>query len=82
MGFVKNYYHDQITAHACEMEQEEPCFFEWEQPLESETDIDFFPDRRIDFRGYEEFKCDLCGEMSVAYALHPECIVEEEAAAA
>lgn len=52
MSWTKNYYHEQICALMAHDEDEEQWYFY--QETQDETQIDWFPEYRLDFRGYEE----------------------------
>lgn len=77
MGAFKNFYFNQIGL--MEEEEENPRNFFDSLGDEDETSVDWFPDRRIDFKGYEEFDCSFCGKPNTVDKLHRECEDEERA---
>lgn len=58
---------------------DEPEFLNWYLVDPDETAIDWFSDRRIDFTGYEEFECPLCGKPNTVDEVHNECHYREKA---
>lgn len=74
MSWTKTEHWDAICAMMGEIDEFYPL-----PEDEDETGIDMFSDRRLDFTGYEEFECSLCGEFADNDFGHPECFDRERA---